>query len=51
MNPEADSPLPGVVMRTGGGLTPFLRKVWAIAAKDLRAELRGREVFSTMTGL
>lgn len=48
MNREAEGPLPGVVMRTGGGLTPFLRKVWAIAAKDLRAELRGREVFSTM---
>lgn len=36
-------------MRTGGGLTAFLRKVWAVTAKDLRAEVRGREVFSTMS--
>lgn len=42
-------PLPPVSMRTGGGLGAFLRKVWAVAEKDLRAELRGREVFSTMT--
>jgi heme exporter protein B len=41
--------LPPVTMRTGGGLRAFLRKVWAIALKDLRAELHGREVFSTMT--
>ena len=37
-----------VVMRTGGGFAPYLRKVRAIAAKDLRAELRGKEVLSTM---
>ena len=49
MNREVDSPLPTVAMRAGGGLSAYLRKVWAIAAKDLRAELRGREVFSTMT--
>jgi heme exporter protein B len=36
-------------MRTGGGLAAYLDKVGAVAAKDLRAELRGREVFSTMT--
>ncbi|MBK8046978.1 MAG: heme exporter protein CcmB [Anaerolineales bacterium] len=41
--------LPPVQMRAGGGLASFLRKVWAVAAKDLRAELRGREVFSSMT--
>jgi heme exporter protein B len=41
--------LPGVQMRTGGGFAAFLRKVWAVAAKDLRAEVRGREIFSTMT--
>ncbi len=41
--------LPAVQMRTGGGTASFLRKVWAVAAKDLRAELHGREVFSTMT--
>jgi heme exporter protein B len=49
MGHDLHSPLPGVVMRTGGGMAPFLRKVWAIAAKDLRAEVRGREVFATMT--
>jgi heme exporter protein B len=41
--------LPAVRMRTGGGGGAFLRKLWAVAAKDLRAELHGREVFSTMT--
>lgn len=41
--------LPTVAMRTDGGIGSFWRKVWAIAAKDLRAELYGREVFSTMT--
>jgi heme exporter protein B len=47
--PIATASLPAVTMRTGGGSAAFLRKVWAIAAKDLRAELYGREVFSTMT--
>lgn len=37
-----------VAMRTGGGLAAFLRKVWAVAAKDIRAELRAKEVASTM---
>lgn len=37
-----------VTMRLGGGFVPYLRKTWAVCAKDLRAELRGREVFSTM---
>ncbi len=37
-----------VNMRLGGGFVPYLRKTWAVCAKDLRAELRGREVFSTM---
>ncbi len=37
-----------VKMRTGGGLAAYLRKVWAIAAKDLRAELRAKESLSTM---
>ena len=40
------APLPPVVMRTGGGPATFLAKVWAVATKDLRAELQGREVFS-----
>jgi heme exporter protein B len=35
-------------MRTGGGLAAYLRKVWAIAAKDLRAELRAKESLSVM---
>jgi ABC-type transport system involved in cytochrome c biogenesis permease component len=38
-----------VVMQLGGGVTAYLRKVGAICAKELRAELRGREVLSTMT--
>lgn len=43
-------PVPqSVQMRTGGGPGAYLGKVGAVAAKDLRAELRGREVFSTMT--
>lgn len=37
-----------VVMRTGGGISAYLRKVWAIAAKDLRAELRAKESLSVM---
>jgi heme exporter protein B len=49
VNDELTAGLPGVEMRTGGGAGMFLRKVAAIAMKDLRAELRGREVFSTMT--
>lgn len=47
--PTISAALPPVAMRTGGGLPAFLRKVWAVASKDLRAELYGREVFSTMT--
>lgn len=35
-------------MRTGGGLAAYLRKVWAITAKDLRAELRAKESLSVM---
>jgi len=37
-----------VQMRTGGGLVAYLRKLWAIANKDLRAEIRAKEIFSTM---
>ncbi len=37
-----------VHMRTGGGIGPYFRKVWAVAAKDLQAELRAKESFSTM---
>jgi len=49
VNDELTAALPTVEMRTGGGAAAFLRKTGAIAMKDLRAELRGREVFSTMT--
>jgi heme exporter protein B len=37
-----------VQMRTGGGVSAYFRKVWAVAAKDVRAELRAKESFSTM---
>lgn len=37
-----------VQMRTGGGPGPYLRKVWAVAMKDIRAEVRAKEVLSTM---
>ena len=47
VNREADARCPVDAHRRWVGA--FLRKVWAVAAKDLRAELRGREVFSTMT--
>lgn len=39
---------PPVQMRTKGGLRVYLAKVGAIAAKDLRAELRGKEVLAIM---
>jgi heme exporter protein B len=35
-------------MRTGGGIRAYLRKIRAIAAKDLRAEVRAKEVLGTM---
>ncbi len=47
--PAPAASLPAVTMRTGGGAAAFVRKVWAVALKDLAAELQGREVFSTMT--
>lgn len=50
MSSESLSGLLGrpVQMRTGGGAKAFLRKVWAVAAKDVQAELRAKEVASTM---
>jgi heme exporter protein B len=42
------APQPAVQMRTEGGLRAYLTKVWAIARKDLVAELRAKEVFGTM---
>lgn len=35
-------------MRTEGGFGTYLSKLWAIAIKDLRAEIRAKEIFSTM---
>ena len=40
--------LSGVRMRTGGGAGAYLRKVGAIAAKDLRSEWRAKEILGTM---
>lgn len=37
-----------VTMRTGGGFGAYVRKVRAVAAKDLRSEWRAKEVLSTM---
>ncbi len=37
-----------VAMRTGGGVMAYLRKVGAVTTKELRAELRAKESFSTM---
>ena len=49
MSSDANLAARPVTMRLGGGLTPYLRKIGAVCGKELRAELRGREVFSTMT--
>jgi heme exporter protein B len=35
-------------MRTEGGLAAYLRKVWAVARKDLQAELRSKDIFGMM---
>lgn len=40
--------LAGVQMRTGTGPRVYLRKVGAIAAKDLRSEWRAKEILGTM---
>lgn len=37
-----------VEMATGGGMGAYAAKVWAVTQKDLRAELRAKESFSTM---
>lgn len=36
------------VTKRGGGLGAFLRCVWAVAEKDVRAEMRSKEVVGTM---
>ena len=38
-----------VMMRRGGSALAYFRKIGAVFVKDLRAEWRDREVFSTMT--
>ncbi|MFN3332865.1 MAG: heme exporter protein CcmB [Caldilinea sp.] len=38
-----------VTMQRGGGALTYLRKIGAVFVKDVRAEWRGREIFSTMT--
>ncbi len=39
---------PPVTMRTERGAAGYLAKVWAIAAKDLRSELRTKEIIGVM---
>ena len=46
--PPAQADTQTVSMRTGGGARAYFRKVRAIAAKDLRAEVRAKEILSTM---
>lgn len=38
-----------IAMRLNGGVLAYWGKVAAVLLKDVRAELRGREIFSTMT--
>ena len=45
---EATLTLPPVQMRAEGGFAAYFRKAWTIAYKDLRAELRAKEVVGTM---
>lgn len=35
-------------MQTRGGFGAYLRKVWAVASKDLRSEVRAKEAYTTM---
>jgi heme exporter protein B len=45
---EGRSGFVSVQMRSGGGPAAYLRKVWAIAGKEVRAELRAKESLSVM---
>lgn len=45
---SADAEQVPVQMATGGGVAAYIAKIWAVAGKDLRAELRAKESFSTM---
>lgn len=47
-NPDESALAHPVTMRTTGGPGTWLRKLWAVALKDLRAEFRAKEVFATM---
>lgn len=38
----------GAVSKRKSGLAAYLRRVWAVAAKDVRTELRSREIVGTM---
>lgn len=44
----AGIPGEGRVSHRGGGLAAYLRIVWAVAEKDVRTELRAKEVVGTM---
>jgi len=37
-----------IAMRTDGGFRSYFRKVWLVAAKDLRIELRAKEILGVM---
>ena len=45
---DAKPKVASVRMRTGGGVAAYVGKVWAITAKDLRAELRAKESLIVM---
>ena len=38
----------GSVTSRDGGLAAYLRRVWAVAQKDLRTELRAKEILAAM---
>jgi heme exporter protein B len=48
MEGEGRSEFVSVQMRSGGGPAAYLRIVWAIAGKEVRAELRAKESLSVM---
>lgn len=49
VSPQEEPANPVVAeMKTRGGFASWLRKVWAVAMKDLRAEFRAKETFTTM---
>jgi heme exporter protein B len=47
--PKEQAPAPVLAeMKTHGGTGAYLRKIWAVASKDLRSEFRAKETFTTM---